>query len=225
MGNEFCATATDLERIKMKLQKKERGFSAVETMVVTGVMMVSMAIAAPNFMSTIRAQRLSVGAQQISQSLQAVKFDAVRTNSTAQVQVDMATNTVKTGAGGFLPLPSGIRFATDSEITALTQEASNTISIVYSATKNATSINGSETIEEKKQESNRGKGTSYKLVSGSTYKTSFTSRGIPYVVPGAVNWVYLTNGTGEFRAITVTSAGSIQTWRRAADTTTWTKVS
>ena len=225
MGNEFCATATDLERIKMKLQKKERGFSAVETMVVTGVMMVSMAIAAPNFMSTIRAQRLSVGAQQISQSLQAVKFDAVRTNTTAQVQVDLSANTIKTGAGTFLPLPSGIRFATNPEVAALNANSSQTIPLVYTATQSAAQINGSETDNDKKQESDKGKCTSFKLLSGTTYETSFNSKGIPNVIPGVVNWVYLTNGTGEFRAITVTSAGSIQTWRRAADTTTWTKVS
>lgn len=179
-----------------------------ETVAVLAVIGVGMAIATPNLTRAVRTYRLNSGAQQVSNALQAAKFNAVRGNTTQSVFFNTSTNTISIGAttAAAIPLPSGVQF---------TSPTVGAPPVAATAVANAGTITG--------QESNPNTAVSFPAVTGNTNfrQASFNSRGLPVMTPGQVNWLYLTNTQGELMAITATSAGSIQTWRWDATASQW----
>jgi Tfp pilus assembly protein FimT len=179
--------------------RNERGFTAFEMLTVTGIVAVSAGLAAPSVIQANRSYQLNAAAQQVSQVFQAAKFEALRNNSSQTVLIDPVANTV-TINGRTINLPAGVTFQTQQSSTEIPD-------IIKNAAANGSTIVG--------QQSNDKAMVSFpKRVSDNKYEAIFNSRGMPNVQPGAVNWLYLVNTNGEKVAITLSSAGSTNTWRK-----------
>ncbi len=179
--------------------KRERGFSAFEMVAVAGMVGICAAAAAPSVIKANRSYQLNSAAQQVSQAFQSAKFEALRNNSSQTVLIDPVANTV-TINGRAINLPAGVTFQTQQSSTAIP-------SVIRSAAANSATISG--------QESNDKKSVSFPLrAADNKYVATFNSKGMPNVQPGAVNWIYLVNSNGERVAITLSSAGSTNTWRK-----------
>lgn len=188
-----------------------RGFTLLELGIVTAIIGVASAILAPNMLKAMRTYRLNAAAQQVADAVQTAKFTAVRANTTQSAFFNTTTNAVAVGqttAATATVLPAGVTFVT-------TASAVTAPSIAATAITNAGSITG--------QQTNAHISVSFPTVTGQTNfcQASFTSRGLPNVTAGAVNWVYLTNTQGEIMAVTITSAGSTRIWRWNSSTSTW----
>jgi prepilin-type N-terminal cleavage/methylation domain-containing protein len=195
--------------MQRRLSHHSRGVTLIELAMVTMIIGVAAAIATPNMVRAMRTYRLNSAAQQVVDAIQTAKFTSVRANSTQSVFFNTATNAVAVGqttAATASLLPAGVTFVTTTVAAP---------SLVATAVANAGSIAG--------QQTNANISVSFPAVTGQTdYKqAAFTSRGLPNVTPGAVNWVYLTNTQGEMMAVTVTSAGSTRIWRWNTTSSTW----
>jgi type II secretory pathway pseudopilin PulG len=148
----------------------------------------------------------------------------------------------------FFDLPRDVRIADD---VAQMVGATETLPVIKDAANNAAVINGDNNSGSgnsgsgnsgsgnsgsgnsgsgsnshdcmKRQEGNSLCSTSLPKISGDVSKRhmAFTSKGLPGVNPGTVNWVYLTNNDQELMVIAVTSAGSVQTFKWNKNTRTW----
>jgi type II secretory pathway pseudopilin PulG len=199
------------------MRRKEKGFSMLETIMVSGVVLVACASTAPSLVKASRAQKLNSAAQQISQSLQAAKYDAIRKNVSQAVIFNVANNSLQisdptptepTRVKTILTLPAGVTFSG-------CQAPPSTVS---SSVLQAGTLTGQSGLSG--QSSN-----SQAAVSFPAGKAEFNSRGIPTVQPGAVNWVYLKNTDGEMAVITLTSAGSTGTMKMQNGSTVWKGIS
>ena len=179
--------------------KKERGFSAFEMLTVTGIVALSAGMAAPSVIKANRSYQLSAAAQQVSQAFQSAKFEALRNNTSQTVLIDPVANTV-TINGRTINLPTGVTFQSQQSSTEIPD-------VIKNAASNGANISG--------QQSDEKMMVSFpKRASDNKYEATFNSRGMPNVQPGAVNWIYLVNSNGERVAITLSSAGSTNTWRK-----------
>lgn len=194
---------------KMSLMKKERGFSMTEVMTVCAIVSILLVVAAPNMTRALKSYRLSIGAQQIAGAIQTAKLRAVSTNQTQSVffdntDIDNPTIAVANAANA-VPLPPGIKFVTPTVLGP---------QVIREAATAASGIPG--------QQSDPCSAVSFPVGGSATVRqASFNWRGLPAVTPGAVNWVYLTNTRGELMAVTLSSAGSVNTWRWNTTTSTW----
>lgn len=199
--------------------KKERGFSMMEVMTVCAIIGVMTTMAVPSVMRSIRSQRLMSGAQQVAQALQSAKFEAIRTNNRAQIQLNTTSNTLQlvTWSGSTSTAAAAVALPPEVQLSDL-PSTMTAPSVITSAASNAGTITG--------QESNSRRAVSFPL-SSSVRVATFTTRGLPgntdgtNVYPGLVNWVHLTNSLGERMVVTITSAGSVQTWRWNASSSQW----
>jgi prepilin-type N-terminal cleavage/methylation domain-containing protein len=186
-----------------------RGVTLIEMAMVTVVVGIAAAIAAPNLVRAMRTYRLNAAAQQVADALQSAKFTAVRANTTQSVFFNTTTNAVAVGqttGATAVPLPAGVQFTTPTVAAP---------SLVATAVANAGTIAG--------QNNNGQASVSFPVVTGQTNfrQAAFNPRGLPSVTPGAVNWTYLTNSQGDLVAVTITSAGSVRIWRWNATTSQW----
>jgi Tfp pilus assembly protein FimT len=180
--------------------KQERGFTAFEMVTVTGMIGVAVAIATPNIMRANRSFKLNAAAQEIRSVFQTAKSEALRVNSQQTILFDVVNHTILLN-GQLHPLPEGVRFQT--------QTTTDVPDVIKTAAANGASgaLAG--------QEANEKTVVSFPLrTADNKYVATFNSRGLPQVNPGIVNWLYLVNSDGEQVAITLTSAGSTNTWRR-----------
>ncbi len=188
--------------------KKERGFTAFEMVTVTAIIGVAVAAASPSIIKSNRSYKLNAAAQQVAQSFQSARFEAIRNNSSQTVLIDKTNSTI-TINGRTIKLPEGVTFQTQTSSTDVPAE-------ILSAAANG----GNGTVVG--QESNEKTAVSFPYNSStSKYVATFNSRGMPTVQPGALNWLYLVNTDGEKIAITLSSAGSTNTWRKNTSTGTW----
>jgi prepilin-type N-terminal cleavage/methylation domain-containing protein len=186
-----------------------RGVTLIELVTALGIIGVATAIMTPNLVRAMRTYRLNGAAEQVAGALQTAKFTAVRANTTQSVFFNPTTNAVAVGqttAAAAVPLPAGVTLAT----TTVTAPA-----IITTAVANAGAIAG--------QQADSHIAVSFPAVTGQTNfkQAGFTSRGLPNVTPGAVNWIYVTNAQGDLMAVTITSAGSTRIWRWNATTAQW----
>ncbi len=186
-----------------------RGITLIEITVVMLVIGIAVAVAAPSLTRALQTYRLNSGAQQIADAFQLARFAAVRSNSAQSVFFNTSNNSLAVGqttAATATLLPPGVRFASPTVAAP---------AIVANAAANAGTIAG--------QQSNAQAAISFPTVTGQTnfHQAAFTSRGLPQVTPGAVNWVYLTNTRNELAAVTITSAGSTRIWRWNPTSSQW----
>ena len=181
--------------------KTERGFSALEMIAVAGIVGVAAAVATPSIIKTNRSYKLNEAAQQVAQAFQSAKYEAIRNNASQTVLIDQANSTI-TINGYTIKLPTGVTFQTQQSSTDVPE-------VIKTAAQNgeAGTVQG--------QTTNVKVAVSFPLrTSDNKYVATFNSRGMPNVNPGTLNWVYLVNSEGERAAITVSSAGSTNTWRK-----------
>lgn len=214
------------------LKRKSRGFSVTESVVVCAVVAIGSALAYPSVQRSISFYKLSSGAQQISQAFETAKFESIRANTSRCIFIDVANNRIGIGASygtaTFFDLPRDVRIAND--VTQMVG-ATETLPVIKDAANNASVINddsnsgsGSGSYDYmKRQEGDSLCSTSLPKINGDESKRqmAFTSRGLPGVNPGTVNWVYLTNSDQELMVVAVTSAGSVQTFKWNKNTRTW----
>ena len=174
--------------------RNAKGFSLLELVVVLGIVMTICAISVPSLIKANRGYQLQSSARGIAQALQAAKFKAIGANSSKTVSINTATNSFVSSTGTTKALPANVKFeALPSNVTspAMIQTAcSNTITGQKSDAKLAASLPTGATANE--------------------FVVSFSSKGIPEVEPGVVNWLYLSNQDGERVAVIMTSAGSVE---------------
>jgi prepilin-type N-terminal cleavage/methylation domain-containing protein len=181
--------------------KTERGFSALEMITVTGILGIAAAVATPSIIKTNRSYKLNEAAQQVAQAFQSAKYEAIRNNASQTVLIDQANRTI-TINGYTVQLPTGVSFQTQ-------QSSTDVPDVIKTAAENgeAGTVQG--------QTTNVKVAVSFPLrPSDNKYEAIFTSRGLPNVNPGTLNWVYLANSDGERVAITISSAGSTNVWRK-----------
>ncbi|MFN7931148.1 MAG: hypothetical protein U0Y68_25115 [Blastocatellia bacterium] len=188
--------------------RKEKGFTAIEMVTMVGIVGITAAIAAPSIIKSNRSYKLNTAAQDVAQAFQSARFEAIRNNNSQNVYIDKTNNTI-TINGRTITLPNGITFQTQTSSSDLPAEI-----------KSAASNGSSGTVSG--QQSNEKTAVSFPYDSStSKYVATFNSRGLPNVQPGAVNWLYLVNADGEKVAITLTSAGSTNTWRKKSSGDSW----
>lgn len=188
--------------------KKENGFTAIEMVTMVAIVGVAAAVTAPNIIKSNRSYKLNTAAQDVAQAFQSARFEAIRNNSSQSVYLDKTNNTL-TINGRTIQLPAGVTFQAQTSSTDLPAEI-----------KSAASNGSSGTISG--QQSNEKSAISFPYDSStSKYVATFNSRGLPNVQPGALNWLYLVNADGEKVAITLSSAGSTNTWRKNGSSGSW----
>ncbi|MBS1809413.1 MAG: hypothetical protein JST84_14740 [Acidobacteria bacterium] len=180
--------------------KKEQGYTAFEMLTATAVIGVAVAAATPSVIKANRSYKLNAATQEVTQAFQSAKYEAIRNNSSQTVLIDKTNNTI-TINGRTIRLPEGVSFQTQSS------------SDIPDEIKSAAVNGGNGTVSG--QESNEKLAVSFPYrESDGKYVATFNSRGMPSVQPGTVNWLYLVNPDGEKVAITLSSAGSTNTWRK-----------
>jgi prepilin-type N-terminal cleavage/methylation domain-containing protein len=174
--------------------RNAKGFSLLELMIVLGIVLVVSAISVPSLIKANRGYQLQSSAREIAQAFQAAKFKAIGTNSSKTVSINTATNSFVSSTGTTTALPSNVKFeALPSSMTspAIVQIAcGNTLAEQETDAKLATSLEVGATPDQ--------------------FEVSFSSKGIPKVEPGVVNWLYLSNQDGERVAVILTSAGGVE---------------
>ena len=178
--------------------RKEKGFSMLETIVVSGIVLVASAATIPSIVNASKQYQLKSVTQEINQALLTAKYDAIRQNKSMSVSFDVANNKLTTSDGKVINLPAGVTFAGPDVSSAPSLIANG------AAAQLAT------------QQSNNKMACSFPVDSANANirKATFTSRGVPKVEPGELNWVYLKNANGEMSAVTLSSAGSTSSFSK-----------
>ena len=174
--------------------RNAKGFSLLELMIVLGIVMVVSAISVPSLIKANRGYQLQSSAREIAQVLQAAKFKAIGSNASKTITFDTGSNSFVSSAGVATTLPANVKF----EALPATMTAPAMIQ-----TASGNSLTGQK---------NDAK-LAISLATGATanqFKVSFSSRGIPEIEPGIVNWLYLSNQDGERVAVILSSAGSVE---------------
>jgi prepilin-type N-terminal cleavage/methylation domain-containing protein len=181
--------------MKNRLEEKERGFTVLEIAVVVVVAGIAVTLAVPGIANAMRQYRLNSAMRQTIDVLNRAKTEAVAQSRQAGVVLDSEgrrlgvvyyqSNNVTVDRIEFLPLPDGISFQRPS------QEAAPPAGVVTTGyiTHYSGQLDG------------------YPL-------QVFNSRGFPVVNSGPdVVSIFLGNGRGDFRAVTMSSVGGIRSYR------------
>jgi type II secretory pathway pseudopilin PulG len=181
--------------------RKEKGFSMLETIVVSGIVLVASAATIPSIVNASKQYQLKSVTQQINQALLTAKYDAIRQNKSMSVSFDVANNKLTTSDGKIINLPAGVTFSGP--------DVSSAPGMI---------VNGAS-AQLATQESNNKMACSFPVdsVNANIRKATFTSRGVPKVEPGELNWVYLKNANGEMAAVTLSSAGSTSSFSKMSN--------
>jgi Tfp pilus assembly protein FimT len=226
---------------------KSRGFSITETVMVVATITVMTAMAAPSFLRATREQKLNSAAQQITQSFERARYEAVQKNKSRRVFINTQGNSIAVGetaaTATYIPLPDGVRFATQADIA--NSGITSSVPMITEAAAKASSINGTTNSNSGCSNSGTGNCDDDNALSGSDkmlrqcnqahepvaftslngmngyYKAAFNSRGLPSALPGSVNWLYLKGADNDFIAITTTSAGSVRIWKWDRKESVW----
>jgi prepilin-type N-terminal cleavage/methylation domain-containing protein len=104
----------DLMKFSRLFSSQPRGFTLIELMATLGVAAILMAIAIPNFMSTLPGLRLNDAARQVATDLQQLRMKAIAQNLPYQITFSTTTYVLQkcsgscTNESGNIVLPQGI---------------------------------------------------------------------------------------------------------------------
>ena len=112
----------DLMKFSRFFSSQPKGFTLIELMATLGVAAILMAIAIPNFMSTLPGLRLNDAARQVATDLQQIRMKAIAQNIPYQMALSSTTYVLKkcndsscttsTNDSGSIILPTGITVLT-----------------------------------------------------------------------------------------------------------------
>lgn len=163
----------------------ERGFSLLEVTVVVVVIALIAAIAIPGIVRWNEEYKLNTAAQQVADSLQATKMQAVSKARRTSLVFDVSGNRLGVEGSTLVNLPAGVRFAFPERAVAPEATVDMVEPVSFPPLPENASLRGA----------------------------TFTGRGLPDADPGEVSAVFLTNSTGS-SAVLMTSAGNVRivTW-------------
>lgn len=180
--------------MSIEINRRESGFTILETAVVVLVAGVIFAIATPKFVNAMREYRVSMASRQLADLIHRAKTQAVADNRRVAIRLDTANNragvVVYNDDGTemrteYIPLPQGVSFSRPSSAGAPVTGAPAERSVSFGLKQ------GSSTV----------------------YEQQFNSRGFPVVgSPTTIHALYVGNGKA-FRAITLTSVGGLRSWK------------
>lgn len=176
---------------------KQSGFTLLESAVVVLIVGTVIAMATPKITTAMREYRLNIAMRQMADLVHRVKTQAVSDNRKASLVVDTSNNrmgiitydvTGNVVSTSYAPLPIGVTFERPAGVNAPVSGAPTGQAVSFPAQ------NGSTTI----------------------FQQDFNSRGFPMVNAGAINAVYLTNGS-TYRAVTMNSVSATTIFRWEGD--------
>ena len=176
---------------------KQSGFTLLEGAVVVLAIGAVIAVATPKITNAMREYRLNVAMRQMADLVHRVKTQAVSDNRKTSLVVDTFNNRMgivtydvngNVVSTNYSPLPFGVTFATPPGVNAPVSGAPTGQAVSFP------SQNGSSTV----------------------FQQDFNSRGFPVVNAGAINAVYLTNGS-TYRAVTMNSVSATTGFRWEGD--------
>jgi prepilin-type N-terminal cleavage/methylation domain-containing protein len=191
-------------------QKRGRGFSLVELLIVIAMIMILAAISVPRLLNSISDINLRYAATNISGLLQSARISAVRKNSFYTVQ----PTTLSTGGTGYYVHVQGGSYVTGDPVLPLGSQTTAYIGTGSGAPNESTFTSGTSST-----------GLSFAPNSASD-APSFNARGLPCIgvpatgacplVPGQGFVIFLSKssaiGNVSWASVAVTPSGHIQIW-------------
>ena len=104
--------STLMVRGRFGRRQPDRGFSVIEILIVLAVVIVLVAISVPSIMNWVAQYRLGIGAQQVADSLQSAKMQAVSKTRRRELLFDVAGNRLGIEGATLVELPAGVAFDT-----------------------------------------------------------------------------------------------------------------
>ncbi|SRR5260221_691004 len=186
-----------MKNIRANRLSNQGGFSLIELLVVVGLMMVLSAIALPSVLQSVSVYRLSSTATSIQNLIEVARFNAVRRNTT----VNFRQTTLNGQLAFYVAVTNGTTYATTDPVYIVPSYA--LVAPAGAPAANTTGLANTAAL---------GNGC-----------ISFNSRGVvDYTTCGAgVQSVWFislgaVNGTGGYRAITLTPMGQAKSWTAPA---------
>ena len=191
-------------------QKRGRGFSLIELIIVVAMIMILAAISVPRLLNTVSDINLRYAATNISGLLQAARMSGVRKNTFYTVQ----PTTLSTGGTGYYVHVQGGSYVVGDPLLPFGSQISAYIGLGSGAPNEATFASGTSS-----------NGLSFAPNSG-TNPPSFNARGLPCIgvpatgacplVPGQGFVMFLSKssamGNVSWASVAVTPSGHIQIW-------------
>jgi prepilin-type N-terminal cleavage/methylation domain-containing protein len=191
-------------------QKRGRGFSLIELLIVVAMIMILAAISVPRLLNTISDINLRYAATNISGLLQSARMQAVRKNTFYTVQ----PTTLSTGGTGYYVHLQGGTYAVGDPLLPMGSQITAYTGLGSGAPNESTFASGSSS-----------NGLSFAPNAGSD-NPSFNARGLPCIgvvstgacpfVPGLGFVMFLSKssalGNVSWASIAITPSGHIQIW-------------
>ncbi len=161
--------------------RPQAGFSLLEILIVVAVVIVLAAISIPLISSWVAQYRLDIAAQQVADSLQTAKMQAVSKTRRRELLFDVTGNRLGIEGSTLVELPGGVKFDTGGVGVPPDPAVVLGQAVTFPSVDDETGLRAA----------------------------AFTGKGIPDVDPGTVYAVFLTNTAGT-KAVVVTSAGNVR---------------
>jgi len=180
---------------RLNLRKSESGVGLVELMVVVAIVLITTAIALPNFLQVYRNSQLSSGATQMADILKQTRFEAIRRNTpiTCRITTSSSATQAYVDSNGNSQFDRG-------ETTTIYSGSVKPVA--------AGGVPGTTTLA-----SSVGSGITLTAVSPTAGTYTFDARGA--VSPAGVYVIYVANtqiASLGYRAIVLLPSGSLQVW-------------
>ncbi|MBK6313520.1 MAG: hypothetical protein IPF53_04155 [Blastocatellia bacterium] len=173
--------STLMVRGRFGRRQPDRGFSVIEILIVLAVVIVLVAISVPSIMNWVAQYRLGIGAQQVADSLQSAKMQAVSKTRRRELLFDVAGNRLGIEGATLVELPAGVAFDTGGVSVPPDPAIQMGEPVTFPSIDTETGLRAA----------------------------AFTGKGLPDVDPGTVYAVFLTNTAGT-KSVVVTSAGNVR---------------
>src|SRR5258708_616761 len=191
-------------------QKKGRGFSLIELLIVVAIIMILAAISVPRLLNTVSDINLRYAATNISGLLQSARMQAVQKNTFYTVQ----PTALPTGGTGYYVHLHGGTYVSGDPVLPLGSQTTAYIGLGSGAPNESTFASGSSSS-----------GLTFVPNSGAG-APSFNARGLPFVgviatgacplVPGQGFVIFLSKssamGNVSWASVAITPSGHIQIW-------------